>query len=118
MTMLEKFNAFPPCMCRLVARNGRRPMSHREIAKASGLSVDTVARLSLKMDWSGVKIDVAVKFSAGCNVNHMALERTMDYVRRRSMAHLKLAGKNQRKFHARIYRLDRNDKKKAPDVNI
>jgi hypothetical protein len=105
VTILEKFNAIPPCVCRLLARKerGRLPLSHAEIARASGLSMATVSALSFRLDWSGVTVDVADRFARACGVNHLAAERQLEFVRRRKMVHVMNAPTNQRRFYQRLF---------------
>lgn len=105
MTLLEKLNSIPPCVCRLLARkaHGRQPMSHSDIARASGLSLATVSVLSFRLDWSGVTVDVADRFARACGVNHLAAERQLEFVRRRKMVHVLNAPTNQRRFYNRLF---------------
>lgn len=105
MTLFEKLDLLPPCVCRLLARraNGRQGLSHQEIAQASGLSVSTVAKLSFQTEWGTVTIDVAKRFSLACGVNHLNASGQLDYLRRRKMAHVFKAPKNQKQFYNRLF---------------
>lgn len=104
MNLLESANRFPPCLCRYVARkdHGLSPLSHRELAKISGLSKSTVATLSLKDSWNGVAIDVVVKFSRACGVDLMRPAAMVAYLRDGKKHHLTKLDKQQRKFFLRL----------------
>lgn len=85
--------------------HGRQALSHRDIARAADLSVETVTRLSFKKTWAGVRIDVAIAFARACGVNHLDLEAQRDYVRRRKMVHIQAGDENQKKFFSRLFAL-------------
>jgi hypothetical protein len=103
-TVLDKLNRVPPCVCRLLARknHGRRGMTHRDLAKASGLTLSTVQALSFRRSWTGLSIDTIMAFSLACGVNHLSTDQQMDYLRRRRMAHVLGAKGSQKVFYARL----------------
>jgi len=92
-------------MCRLVARKacGHRPMTHEDISKVSGLPVSTISVLSKRTSWRGVKIDMIEKFTLGCGVNLIDVQRQMEYLRRRKMIHITRASPLQRRMYQRIF---------------
>lgn len=66
MSLLEKLDAIPPCIFRILAAEHGVALGPDEIAKRSGLSRSTVQRTSTLKTWAGVKIEVAEKFVRGC----------------------------------------------------
>lgn len=85
--LLELCDRFPPSLCRLAAKKGKRPLSVREIAQASGLSKDTISRWSRKNSWAFI-IEPVMKFCLACGVNHLKRKRKYAEIRRRGMKHL------------------------------
>lgn len=116
MNLLETANKFPPVLCRFCARkkHGTVPMSHRDIALASGLSKSKVATLSKKRSWNGVPIDMVVRFSAACGVHLHNPKRAVDFLRRRKKSHVLKAKPAQQKFFAEIFRREPS----ATDQNL
>ena len=84
-TLLEVFNSFPPTLVRAVARskNGRHPMADAEIARRSGLSKDSVRRISSLTVWDTIGVITVDRFTAACGVNLLHVRRHVDYLRRR-----------------------------------
>lgn len=79
-------------------------MSHRDIARASGLSVGCVAKLSRKKSWKGVDIDIAERFSVACGVNLLAPWRAHKYLRREGLrTHIRLGHPEQKRFYQRLF---------------
>lgn len=105
MNLFEISEKFPPSLCRFCARkkHGTVPMSHRDLAKASGLSKSKVATLSKRRSWVGIPIDIVIKFSAACGVNLHNPKRAVDFLRRRKKSHILKANGNQRRFFAEIF---------------
>lgn len=85
MTLVEKYDRFPPCLCRLIAKthNGRRWMGLRELAKRSGLSLTQVHRLSKLKSWATVPLEDVDKFAAACGVRWDRLRVARQFLRRR-----------------------------------
>jgi len=106
-TILAAANLIPPCLCRLVARqnHGSRGITHAELARRSGLSKSKVMDLSFRTSWDGVSIDVLQRFALACGVNHMQTRRTLEYLRRRKMMHVRQAPPASRRFYARLFEL-------------
>ena len=84
-TLLEVINQFPPTLVRAVARtrNGRKPISDSEISRRSGLSKDSVARISRLRSWDTIGVNTMDSFSTACGVNLLHVRRHIDYLRRR-----------------------------------
>ncbi|HYE32128.1 MAG TPA: hypothetical protein VEH27_11915 [Methylomirabilota bacterium] len=103
MSLIARLDKFPPVLCRLAARknNGRRALTNEEIAKAAGLSKKCVDRLSVKATWSGVDVETASKFAAGCGVDLLHPRRQKDFLRRRKKSHFE----DNPKYFARLTRI-------------
>lgn len=73
--MPSPFDACPPSLCRLLARNNRREkaLTVAQIAAASGLNARTVKRLSNRSSWDGVTVETAFAFASACGVNLMKM---------------------------------------------
>ena len=109
MTFLEKANRFPPYICRYVARkrHGTEPMSHSDLAKASGISRSYIAELSKKKTWKGIPINVVDAFSIACGVNLSNPKETVDFLKHAEKNHLNGATASQRKFIASLFQKDK-----------
>lgn len=77
-------------------------MSLSDIAKRSGLSKSTVSNISARDKFDGIPIDTVSAYSMACGVNHLKLERQLDFIRRRPMAHLKRGTRSQQKTFLRL----------------
>lgn len=88
-SLLSHLDLFPPYLIRLTARRGRRAMTDREISAESGLSTNTVCRISHCQSWSHISVGVASKFIEACGVDVMRPRRLKEYVKTSKFAHLK-----------------------------
>lgn len=80
-------------------------MSNRDLVRASGLSMATVIHLSRKMDWGDTRLRVMTRFAQACGVDLMAPGKTILYLRRRKLSHLKTGGIQQRRYLAELSKL-------------
>jgi hypothetical protein len=105
MSLLSVANRFPPCLCRFVARknHGHTPMSHRDIAAASGISKTKVAELSLRRTWDGVPIDEVESFARACGVDFLRPKRVLEYLRKAKRVHIQNATQAQKEFLQRMF---------------
>jgi hypothetical protein len=68
---LEKMDRLPPNVCRLIARTPHRmkePLTTEQIAKRSGLSKQTVLKISKLRSWASVSIFQMERFKEGCGL--------------------------------------------------
>ena len=109
MTLLEKANQFPPCVCRFLARKkcGQAPMSSREIAALAGLSKARVDSLSLLSSWKGIPIDTVAAFSKACGVDLLRPAAARKYLKRSKRIHLSNATAKQRQFFQKLLQIKR-----------
>ena len=70
MTFYQATNRYPPILCRLLARrkNGP-PLTDKEIADRSGLTVFEVKTLSTLTRWDDVPVGTMWKFLVGCGTD-------------------------------------------------
>jgi hypothetical protein len=89
----EYMAVFPPAICRLLARtdshrgNSQRPLTDREIADRSGLSLDTVRMYSWAKSWDNIPAPSMDRFSKGCGVdfdNHVGMRKHLRMLSRMS----------------------------------
>lgn len=69
---LEKMDKLPPNVCRLIAREPHRmkePRTTETIAKISGLSKQTVLRISRLRTWRDIPIGQMEDFKKGCGLD-------------------------------------------------
>lgn len=71
MTLLEKCNAYPPRIVRLLGA----PATTRQIALRSGIPRSTVHQISLKETWDSVPLGLIERFTMACGVNLVAHKR-------------------------------------------
>lgn len=108
--ILEIANRVPPLLCRLFARkkNGQAPMSHADLAKASGLSRSTVSRISYAKEWDDIPMETADRFSRACGVDLTRPAPVIKWFRRAGMMHVKTGDAQQRKFFKRLMTTQRS----------
>lgn len=104
MILSEKLNRIPPYLCRYVARtrDGRRGLTHAEIARAAKLNVSTVKEISFALSFDNFTVKTATAFSIACGVNHLAAERVVEFLKRRRRVHVLSARGNQKKMYDRL----------------
>lgn len=91
-------------MCRFLARkhHGHAPMSHEDVAAASGLARSTVVAISKLASWDTLSLRTIVAFSEGCGVDLLAPWRQIRFWKRNKLAYLGRANPQQRKMFARL----------------
>ena len=112
--LIDVLDRVPPCMCRLLARasNGRRSLSHHDLAEMTGISPSKIGRLSTKTTWAGENIDTIVAFSTACGVDLVRPYKVTTYMVWKRKAHIRSATGHRKDLFFRIFRL-MNDKIKA-----
>lgn len=110
-SLLAKMDRLPPCVVRLFARkrcsggtNSWAPLSHLDISNESGIPGSTVADLSRKRSWSGIRFEVADRFALACGVNLANIDEAIGRLRnhRARLKHLGRGDKNQRRMIAEL----------------
>ena len=86
MTLTNHLASLPPFVCRLLAKkkgeSGFDPLTNRDIAERSGLSLRSVIRLSRKTSWAGTKIGVADRYLKACGIDPMCVAKHAGQCRR------------------------------------
>lgn len=67
--LLTVLNQLPPYQVRLLALDGRRPLSTRELALKSGLSRATIKTLTRSESWYPFELSTIIKFTKACNID-------------------------------------------------
>jgi len=73
---------FPPLICWLIARRGRRPIPIVQIARDAGMSVDKVRRLLKLQSWSKVSVADADALRTACGITPSNEFRHREYLMR------------------------------------
>lgn len=106
-TLLATLDEFPPNKCRLLARKKRgrhsQAMTHLEISQKAGLPLSTVAELSTRATWRGIRVEVVEAFALACGVDHLHTKRQRWFIARGStFGHLKKGDANQRRLYSKL----------------
>ena len=92
MSLILKLDKLPPNLVRLIARDGRRALSNRDIANKSGLTLKRVGQISRMETWASLQVAEANAFAEACGVDLINQAKTRKYLMRSpAMAHLKKA---------------------------
>jgi hypothetical protein len=104
-SLLSVADRFPPHICRFAARksHGTEPMSHSDLAKASGLSRAYVAKLSRRRTWKGIPVNVIDAFTSACGVSLFSPWATIRFLKTSKKMHLRRASAAQRKFIGSLF---------------
>ena len=83
-SLIETLDRLPPCLVRLVARNGHsgRRLSLSALSQRAGLSYGTVQRLSEKKTWKDTPPWMIDAFCSACGVDLLHPRAKLDYLRR------------------------------------
>jgi hypothetical protein len=85
MTLLSILNEFPPPVVRMSARSGRgKPMTLKDIAQNSGLSLALVTWISERTSWASVDVWMVDDFLRGCGYEFSDRSKLRKYIRRTS----------------------------------
>lgn len=84
MNFWKRMILLPPVAVRLLARQRwGRPLTSREIADKSGLTVGQVEFVSERTSWDGVEVAVFRRFTSGCGLDFFdrkAMKRVRAYL--------------------------------------
>lgn len=82
-SQLERFDEFPPFVVYALAREGGRHGRHLStsaVSRRSGLPERTCIRVSGKLSWRGVKVEVLDAFCYGCDFDWENLQKQRTYL--------------------------------------
>lgn len=107
--IISSLDRVPPCLCRLLARkkHGLVAMSHRDIAKISGLALTTVVEISFRKSWAGLNVDTIQKFCEACGVNPLEPMRHMRFMKYSKMGHAIKCVTRQRRMFSKLWDLSK-----------
>jgi hypothetical protein len=66
-TFWDRMEALPPILIRLLAKEGKEPMTTAEIAANSGLDKAKVIAISWSTTWAGIDMPTMKAFLVGCD---------------------------------------------------
>ncbi len=68
MNPVVRFQTFPPCLVRLLARRAGKALTDEQISRTGGLPVHLVDSFSWRTDWDSIPVTQALAFLAGCGL--------------------------------------------------
>lgn len=68
MTLTEKLDRLPPCICRLLAKSNGELATDAEIRGATGWSRAKLERISQATTWAGISVGDVDSFLAACGI--------------------------------------------------
>lgn len=89
MKLHDFLNQYPPWVVRAFAHTGPHRLTDRDIARSSGMSTNTVWRVSHRDNWNNVSVWVASQFIWACKVDILRPRRFREYVASGKFAHWK-----------------------------
>lgn len=103
MTLVEKLNRLPPCLCRLLAKHDGKLMTDVQLMRTTGWSKKKLERISRSRSWSKISVEDADWFLLACSLSwsaqrkklwmlKLASEKGLDGIRR--MRHLRSTRKS------------------------
>jgi len=96
MSLVLKLDRLPPNLVRVLARDGGRSLSNKDIAAMSGLSVKRIGQISKMKSWGRLQVSEVAAFAAACGVDLVNQSKTRKYLMRGpAMAHLKKANNRE-----------------------
>lgn len=93
---------FPPCLCRILAKDSNRPRTAQRIAELSGLSIEVVKRVSLLPGWGDTPTSTTLSFMGGCGVNPLKARRLRSLVRRGRYGHLSNLSPRRLRYYKKL----------------
>lgn len=81
-SVLEHFDTLRPHEVRLLARRRGRRITNKQIAKASGLSLAMISRISRKPSWKTIPVGIAQRFAEACGHDLLRPRRNLQYIAR------------------------------------
>lgn len=67
-TLIEKLDRLPPCVCRLLARSGRRLLSNVDLMKATGWGHSKLKRVSHSSTWRHITVEEVDVYLKACGM--------------------------------------------------
>ena len=80
MTLLEKLNRLPPCLCRIFAKKNGRLMTDMELIEATGWSMRHLRKVYQSSSWASVSVNDVDTFLAACGLRWSSQRRQLFYL--------------------------------------
>jgi hypothetical protein len=109
-SLLATLDRLPPWQARILAMDGRKPISTPALAAKAGLSRATIKSLARANTWVGYELSTILKFTAACGIDLLKQKYPRQKLLRmmqstRGPAHLSTS---QRKYWNSIFAGERN----------
>jgi len=75
MTLTDKLNRLPPCVCRLLAKKNGRLMTDPQLMEATGWGKSRLCRVYNSTSWAGISVEEVDKFLAACGISWSSQRR-------------------------------------------
>lgn len=110
MSLIEQLDRLPPCLVRLVARNGHsgQRLTLQALSQRSGLSYASLQRLSVRRSWRDVPLWMIDAYTSACGVDLLRPRAKLAYLRKvlnDPKGYKKLASKSGSGCPANVLRL-------------
>lgn len=78
MTLLEKLNRLPPCLCRIFAKKNGRLMTDPELMEATGWTIKHLRKVYQASSWAQVRVEDVDIFLAACGLRWSSQRRQLN----------------------------------------
>lgn len=82
MTLTQKLDRLPPCICRLLAENNGELATDMEMRLCTGWGKDKLERISKATTWAGITVDDVDVFLAACGIRWSSQRREREKLTR------------------------------------
>lgn len=82
LASLRDLDRFPPCLCAVVARDGRQQLTYAQIGARAGISRIGVMRIAKRTSWAKLSLDTITRYSEACGVNLLHPGQQISYLKR------------------------------------
>ena len=77
MTLLEKLNRLPPCLCRIFAKKNGRLMTDPELMEATGWGKKRLRKVYQSPSWAGIRVEDVDRFLTACGLRWSSQRRQL-----------------------------------------
>lgn len=98
---------FPPGLCRLLARKGRIGMTDKDLAKATGWTIQKLVHIYSQRSWEKVYVGDMEVLMAACGITEQSARTQRRFLHRtihsrQPLSHLRLADRSTRRLLATL----------------
>ena len=88
--LTNRLDILPPNLVRVLAREGHRSLTNKELSEMTGLTIRRVGQISRQKSWSACTVSEASAFSKACGVDLVNQSTTTKFLKRGpAMVHVK-----------------------------